>query len=203
MSSTITPSTNLMAQQDDAIRNAVQQYRKKLYDFIRVRVGEPADAEDILQDVFYEFTNTFRILQPVEQTAAWLYRVARNKITDRYRKHKPLLIDDMNSGANEDGETHSFLEELLGSANDTGFGSSDNELIRDALMKALDELPAEQREVFVRHELEQQSFKEISEELDVPLNTLLSRKHYAVKFLRKKLIKLYQELFNEPGETTT
>lgn len=203
MQSITTTHPSPMAQQDDAIRKAVQQYRKKLYDFIRVRVRETADAEDILQDVFYELTNSFRVLQPVEQTAAWLFRVARNKITDRYRKHKPLLIDDLKGNPQEDGESSSFLEELLGSANDPGFASGDNELIRDTLMSALDELPSEQRDVFIRHELEQQSFKEISDETGIAVNTLLSRKHYAVKFLRKRLASLYNELFHEPPDTSS
>ncbi len=187
-----------MAQQDETIRKAVQAYRKRLYDFIRVRVKESADAEDILQDVFFELTSSYRVLQPVEQMAAWLFRVARNKITDRYRKHKPILYDDMHQGTSEEGEPSSFLEELLGAGEDPGFQSKDNELIREALLKALEELPVEQREVFVKHELEQRSFKEISDETNVPVNTLLSRKHYAVKFLRKRLTALYRELFGEP-----
>ncbi len=186
-----------MATQDETILNAVQQYRKRLYDFIRVRVKESADAEDILQDVFYELTSSYRVLQPVEQMAAWLFRVARNKITDRYRKHKPLLYDDMHQGNSEDGEPNSFLEELLGAGDDPGFLSKDNELIREALLKALEELPSEQRDVFVQHELDQRSFKEISDETGVPVNTLLSRKHYAVKFLRKRLTSLYKELFDD------
>lgn len=186
-----------MATQDETILNAVQQYRKRLYDFIRVRVKESADAEDILQDVFYELTSSYRVLQPVEQMAAWLFRVARNKITDRYRKHKPLLYDDMHQGNSEDGEPNSFLEELLGAGDDPGFLSKDNELIREALLKALEELPTEQRDVFVQHELDQRSFKEISDETGVPVNTLLSRKHYAVKFLRKRLTSLYKELFDD------
>jgi len=185
-----------MATQDETILNAVKKYRKRLYDFIRVRVKESADAEDILQDVFYELTSSYRVLQPVEQMAAWLFRVARNKITDRYRKHKPLLYDDLHQGTKEEGEPNSFLEELLGAGDDPGFLSKDNELIREALLNALEELPSEQREVFVLHELEQRSFKEISDETGVPVNTLLSRKHYAVKFLRKRLTSLYNELFD-------
>ncbi len=186
-----------MTQQDETIQHAVQQYRKRLFDFIRSRVKESADAEDILQDVFFELTNSYRVLQPVEQMAAWLFRVARNKITDRYRKHKPVLYDDLYTGFNEEGENSSFIEELLGAGEDPGFLSTDNELIREALLKALAELPPEQREVFVRHELEQESFKEISDDIDVPINTLLSRKHYAVKFLRKRLTSLYKELFDD------
>jgi RNA polymerase sigma factor (sigma-70 family) len=189
-----------MTQQDETIRQAVQQYRKRLFDFIRSRVKESADAEDILQDVFVELTNSYRVLQPVEQMAAWLFRVARNKITDRYRKHKPVLYDDFNKAQNEDGEHSSFIEELLGAGEDPGFLNTDNELIREALLNALDELPAEQREVFVRHEMEQESFKEISDDLNVSINTLLSRKHYAVKFLRKRLTSLYKELFDDSIE---
>lgn len=195
MRSAITTAPIPMTQQDETILNAVSAYRKKLYDFIRVRVRETADAEDILQDVFYELTASYRVLQPIEQMAAWLFRVARNKITDRYRKHKPILYDDLHSGYSEDGEERSFLEEILGAENDPGFGLVDNELIRESLLQALEELPQEQREVFIRHEIDQESFKEISEDLQVSINTLLSRKHYAIKFLRRKLAGLYSEMF--------
>ncbi len=195
MRSAITTAPLPMTQQDETILNAVSAYRKKLYDFIRARVRETADAEDILQDVFYELTASYRVLQPIEQMAAWLFRVARNKITDRYRKHKPILYDDLHSGYSEDGEERSFLEEILGAENDPGFGLVDNELIRESLLQALEELPQEQREVFIRHEIDQESFKEISEDLNVSINTLLSRKHYAIKFLRRKLAGLYSEMF--------
>ena len=184
-----------MSQQDQSILDAFNTYRKRLFDFIRLRVKETADAEDILQDVFYELSASYRILVPVEQTAAWLYRVARNKITDRYRKHKPELYEDIATGVSDEGEHYSFIEDLLGTGDDPGFQSRDNELIRDALMKALEELPAEQREVFVAHELELKSFKEMSDLWGLPINTLLSRKHYAIKFLRKRLYGLYHELF--------
>ena len=188
-----------MSKQDDSILQAFKTYRKRLFDFIRVRVKDAADAEDILQDVFYELSASYRVLTPVEQTAAWLYKVARNKITDRYRKHKPVLYEDFAFRNSEEGENYSFIEDLMGSGEDPGFKSSDNELIRDAVLKALEELPADQRDVFIRHEIDLQSFKEISEETGVPLNTLLSRKHYAIKYLRKRLLALYQEIFNENG----
>jgi RNA polymerase sigma factor (sigma-70 family) len=197
MNTAITTTPIPMSQQDDTILKAVNAHRKRLFDFIRVRVKETADAEDILQDVFYELTATYRVLQPVEQMAAWLFRVARNKITDRYRKHKPLLIDDLNPAQNDDGEDRSFMEEILGAEDDPGFRGMDNDLIRESLLEALEELPKEQREVFILHELEQKSFREISEELNVTMNTLLSRKHYAIKFLRKKLASLYGEMFGE------
>ena len=187
-----------MSNQDETILQAVRLYRKRLYDFIRLRVKEAADAEDILQDVFYELTSSYRVLQPVEQMAAWLFRVARNKITDRYRKHKPLLYDDLvPESQQEDGDHYRFLEELLGAGDDPGFKHGDNELIREMVLKALAELPAEQRDVFVRHEIDQQSFKEISDQTGVQINTLLSRKHYAVKYLRKRLQALHREIFGE------
>jgi len=187
-----------MSNQDETILQAVRLYRKRLYDFIRMRVREAADAEDILQDVFYELTSSYRVLQPVEQMAAWLFRVARNKITDRYRKHKPLLYDDLvPESQQDDGDHYRFLEELLGAGDDPGFKHGDNELIREMVLKALAELPPEQRDVFVRHEIDQQSFKEISDETGVQINTLLSRKHYAVKYLRKRLQALHREIFGE------
>lgn len=190
-------SFSVMAKQDESILQAFKTYRKRLFDFIRVRVNDTADAEDILQDVFYELSASYRVLAPVEQTAAWLYKVARNKITDRYRKHKPALYEDFAVRFSDEGENYSFIEDLMGSGEDPGFKSKDNELIREAVLKALEELPADQRDVFIRHEIDLQSFKEISEETGVPLNTLLSRKHYAIKFLRKRLSVLYNEIFNE------
>lgn len=186
-----------LPQQDDAITKAVAVYRRRLFDFIRARVRETADAEDILQDVFTELTTSYRILQPVEQMAGWLFRVARNKITDRYRKHKPLLYDDLQVHRDDFSDQPSFIEELLGAGEDAGFMKKDNDLIRETLMKVLSELPSEQRDVFIRHELEQQSFKEISQATGVAMNTLLSRKHYAVKYIRKRMSVLYQELFGQ------
>lgn len=186
-----------LPQQDDAITKAVALYRRRLFDFIRARVRETADAEDILQDVFTELTTSYRILQPVEQMAGWLFRVARNKITDRYRKHKPLLYDDLQVHRDDFSDQPSFIEELLGAGEDAGFMKKDNDLIRETLMKVLSELPSEQRDVFIRHELEQQSFKEISQATGVAMNTLLSRKHYAVKYIRKRMSALYQELFGQ------
>ena len=184
-------------EQNKGISQIIQTYGRKLKDFIRQRVASQEDAEDILQDVYIDLTETMRI-ESIEQVTAWLYRVARNKIIDRYRKHKPVLYNDLGKGSgDEDDENYSFLEELLGADHDPGFLSKDNELIRETLMTALAELPSEQREVFIRHEIEQQSFKEIGEDLNVSINTLLSRKHYAIKYLRKRLSGLYTELFGE------
>ena len=126
--------------------------------------------------------------------------ILRPSLSKIWPRQRTVLYDDLYTGFNEEGENSSFIEELLGAGEDPGFLSTDNELIREALLKALAELPPEQREVFVRHELEQESFKEISDDIDVPINTLLSRKHYAVKFLRKRLTSLYKELFDDSIE---
>ena len=184
--------------QNRQIQETVRRERGRLLAFIRSRIPRPEDAEDIAQDVFYEFTEMYRLMKPVEQIASWLFTVARNKITDRYRKKKPVLLEDVftfkSSGDDDNGY---LLDELLPAAN---VRSADVEMMREtimeALMEALDELPAEQRDVFVQHELEDKSFKEIAEESGVTINTLLSRKRYAVLYLRGKLKSLYDDLLN-------
>jgi len=181
---------------NNGVTKVILEYGQRLRDFVRRRVGSQEDAEDILQDVYIDLMQTMRI-KPIEQMSAWLYRVARNKIIDRYRKHKPVLYNDMNVAKSDGDDGHYFIEEILGAKNDPGFLSKDNKLIRDTLFKALEELPTEQREVFIRHEFEQQGFQEMADELKVTLNTLLSRKHYAIKYLRKRLNPLYQELFKQ------
>ncbi len=178
------------------VTKVILEYGQRLRDFIRRRVNTQEDAEDILQDVYIDLMQTMRV-KPIEQMSAWLYRVARNKIIDRYRKHKPVLYNDMNVVKSGGDEGYYFIEEILGAQNDPGFLNKDNKLIRDALFKALEELPAEQREVFIRHEFEQQGFQEMADELNITLNTLLSRKHYAIKYLRKRLKLLYEELFKQ------
>ena len=184
--------------QNRQIQETVRRERGRLLAFIRRRIPRPEDAEDIAQDVFYELTEMFRLMKPVEQIASWLFTVARNKITDRYRKKKPVLLEDVftfKSSADEDKAY--LLDELLPAAD---VRSADVEMMREsimeALMEALDELPAEQRDVFVHHELEDKSFKEIAEETGVTLNTLLSRKRYAVLYLRERLKSLYDDLLS-------
>ena len=177
------------------VSKVINEYGQRLRDFIRRRVSSQEDAEDILQDVYIDLMQTMRV-KPIEQISAWLYRVARNKIIDRYRKHKPTLYNDMKSVKSGGDEGYFFIEEILGAQNDPAFANKDNKLIKEVLFKALEELPAEQREVFIRHEFEQQSFQEMAEDLKVTINTLLSRKHYAIKYLRKRLKPLYEELFN-------
>ncbi len=171
------------------IAEVVSAYSKRLMGFIRRRVGTDADAEDILQDVFYQFIGN---TQPIKQLTAWLFRVARNRITDTKRKHKPELLDDIYE-ADED-----FLgwAELFFDANDNPETEYLRSLFWETLNKALDELPVEQKRVFVMNELEDIPFKEIAAQTGVTVNTLLSRKRYAVLHLRERLQVLKDELLN-------
>jgi RNA polymerase sigma factor (sigma-70 family) len=185
--------------QNRQIQETVHRERTRLLEFIRRRIPRQDDAEDILQDVFYEFTEMYRLMKPVEQIASWLFTVARNKITDRYRKKKPFLLEDVFSfkGGDTDEQRY-FLDDVLPSAD---MRSADVEMMREtvmeAIMDALEELPEEQRDVFVWHELEDKSFKEIAEATGVTVNTLLSRKRYAVLFLRERLKELYADFIND------
>ncbi len=180
--------------QNDSIREAVNKESRRLLEFIRKRVPTQEDAEDVLQDVFYELVNTYRLMKPVEQLASWMFTVARNKITDRYRKKKPTLLEDHFAvRAGDDGDRLDISDFLPSNTN-----SPDTDMMREAIMtslvNALDELPKEQRDVFVMHEVEDKSFQEISEITGANVNTLLSRKRYAVLFLRERLQNLYDDL---------
>jgi RNA polymerase sigma factor (sigma-70 family) len=183
--------------QNRQIQDTVKRERRRLLAFIRQRIPRPDDAEDILQDVFYEFTEMARLMKPVEQIASWLFTVARNKITDRYRKKKPLLLEDVFVFKGDGDDDGYLLDDLLPAAD---VRSADAEMMRETIMEALtdalEELPVEQREVFIWHELEDKSFKEIAELTGTPVNTLLSRKRYAVLHLRERLKELYTELSN-------
>jgi RNA polymerase sigma factor (sigma-70 family) len=158
-------------------------------------VPDQGDAEDILQDVFYELVQAYRLLQPIEQVGAWLFRVARNRITDRFRKRQSVPSSDLQA-ISEDGETLS-LEDLLPSPDAGPEAAYARSLIVDELEDALDELPNEQRQVFVAHEIEGLSFKQIAAQTGVGVNTLLSRKRYAVLHLRQRLEEIYDEFTNE------
>lgn len=182
--------------QDQQIQAVVSRERRRLLDFIRRRVPDELDAEDVLQDVFYELVQSYRLLKPIEQMAAWLFRVARNKITDRYRRQRPESLEAMTAaGTDPDGEPL-LLAELL-PATDATDGDLLRETLLDAIADALDELPEDQRMVFVAHELEGKSFNQLVEETGVPLNTLLARKHYAVKKLRTRLRDIYDDYFDQ------
>jgi len=188
------------AGQDQQIQTAVREQRGRLLRFIERRVPDPDEAEDILQDVFAELVESYRLLKPVEQAAAWLFRVARNRIIDRYRRvpaQRTVSLDAPLGGASDGEEPARLLQDVLPAPDDSPENRLLRETIMDALTDALAELPAEQRQVFVWHELEDKSFNEMVVETGVPLKTLISRKHYAVKHLRKRLQKLYDELFTD------
>src|SRR5262252_6105409 len=179
-------------ERDQRISDVVQRERSRLAGFIRRRVPDPSDAEDILQDVFYELAEANRLLVPIEHVTGWLFRVARNRIIDLFRKKQPVRFGDL-SVAGEEGERLD-LEALLPSRDAGPEALLLRRAIVDELQAALAELPREQREVFVAHELEGRSFKELAHETGVGVNTLLSRKHHAVLHLRERLRDLYDEL---------
>lgn len=184
----------MAATQNELVQQTVDKERKRLFSFIRNRVASDEDAEDILQDVFYELTETVRLMKPIERVASWLFTVARNKITDSYRKKKPEPLANLAArGTNDDGEEF-FLTDLLSQDSDNADTNMVRRTIMEAIQEALAELPKEQRDVFVWHELDDMSFNEIAEKTGVTINTLLSRKRYAVLHLRKKLEYLYKEL---------
>jgi RNA polymerase sigma factor (sigma-70 family) len=180
-----------MADQDQRISQVVDRERSRLLNFIRRRVPDPSDAEDILQDVFYELVEANRLLMPIDHVAGWLFRVARNRIIDLFRKKKPVNFSDADV-ANEDDETLRF-EDLLPSPDAGPDALYDRSVLITALELAVGELPAEQREVFVAHEIEGLTFKEIAARTGVGVNTLLSRKRYAVLHLRERLQGIYDD----------
>lgn len=191
----MTASPALMADRDGDLAAVVLRERSRLGRFIRRRVLDPADAEDILQDVFQEFINAYRLPTPIEQAGAWLFRVARNRIIDRFRSRRldPLLQRSWEPET-ADGEGTQRLDFALPATD----GSPEAEYVRSALLlalqQAISELPDDQREVFLAHELEGRSFKDMAAQSGVRLNTLLARKRYAVLHLRHRLQAVYDEL---------
>jgi len=179
-------------EQDQRISEVVKREQSRLGNFIRRRVPDPRDAEDILQEVFYELVEANRLLMPIEHVTGWLFRVARNRITDLFRKKKPEAFSDA-AIVDEDGEVLR-LEDILPSPDAGPDAAYARSVILDEIEFALDELPEEQREVFVAQELEGHSFKEIAAETGVSVNTLLSRKRYAVLHLRQRLRDVYDDL---------
>jgi RNA polymerase sigma factor (sigma-70 family) len=178
-------------EQDERISEVVEREQSRLRHFIRRRVADPGDAEDILQDVLYALVEANRLLMPIEHVTGWLFRVARNRITDLFRKKKPERLGDA-AVTDDDGERLE-LEDLLPSPDAGPEALYARGVLLDELELAVEELPEEQREVFVAHEWEGQSFKEMAEETGVSVNTLLSRKRYAVLRLRERLQGLYEE----------
>jgi RNA polymerase sigma factor (sigma-70 family) len=186
-------SVVLMTEQDRQISEVVSKQGSRLRNFIRRRVPNDADAEDLLQEVFYELVEANRLLMPIEYVTGWLFQVARNRITDLFRKKKPETFSDT-AVADKNGELLS-IEDLLPSA-DAGPEAAylRNEMLEE-LELALAELPEEQRSVFMAHEIQGRSFKELSRETGVSINTLLSRKRYAVLHLRERLQSIHDEFF--------
>ena len=180
-----------MTERDRPISDVIAEERFRLLNFIRKRVPNEADVEDLLQDVFYELVEANRLLMPIEHLTGWLFRVARNRITDLWRKKKPETFSDA-AVEDEDGELLQ-LEDLLPSKEAGPEALYVRGVLFEELEFALDELPDEQREVFVAHELEGRSFKELSAESGVSVNTLLSRKRYAVLHLREQLQDIHDQ----------
>jgi RNA polymerase sigma factor (sigma-70 family) len=186
-----TPAT--MTERDSDITATVVRERTRLGNFIRRRIRDPDDAEDILQDVFHEFVQAYRLPAPIEQASAWLFHAARNRIIDRFRKKKEEPLSDLFDDGDEAGSEYRL--DLNLPAHDAGPEAQyARAVLLQALQDALDELPPNQRDVFIAHELEGRSFKDIAAESGVTLNTLLSRKRYAVLHLRARLQAIYDEL---------
>ncbi len=184
-------SRDRRTEQNRRISEVIQRERRRLFHFIRKRVDNEGDAEDILQDVFYELIEAYRLMKPVEQVGAWLYRVARNRIIDRFRKKRPETPAENARNDGEEGALH--LEDLLPSPDAGPEAMYARSVLLEELDAALEELPEEQRDVFVAHELEGRSFKQLAEETGLSINTLLSRKHYAILHLRRRLQAIYEE----------
>lgn len=187
------PTSQPMTDRDSEITATLVRERTRLVNFIRRRIRDQDDAEDILQDVFHEFVQAYRLPAPIEQASAWLFRAARNRIVDRFRKKKEQSLADL-PGSEDEADSEYRLDLTL-PAHDAGpealYARS---LLLKALQEALDELPPNQREVFIAHELEGRSFKELAAQSGVALNTLLARKRYAVLHLRARLQPIYDEL---------
>lgn len=188
-------SRYMSQQQQLIIEEAVKRERKKLLQFIRTRVANEEDARDILQDVFYQLASNHTMVETIENMASWLYRVTRNRIIDWYRKRKTDSMDVMAAYSDEDEDGYfSGLATLPTSDDETPDALYERQMVWETMYQALSELPEEQREVFILHELENKSFNEIAEITGAPLNTLLSRKRYAVLHLRERLQGLYDNI---------
>ena len=183
----------MAASREQTITQTIRNYGDRLFRFIRGRVSSDADAEDVLQDVWYQLSRIVD-LGAVENINAWLYRVARNRLTDRYRKKQPEALEDLRY-TDENGDA-SFLDDWLPSDDDTPEEAYFRQLVWETLYDALDELPPAQREVFIWNELEDETFQSIADRTGINIKTLISRKRYAVIHLRERLADLHEELLN-------
>jgi RNA polymerase sigma factor (sigma-70 family) len=190
---TLRLSPAMTAERKVLVEQTVTAERNRLFNFIKKRVSDPGDAEDILQDVFYQLWQGYDTIENVERITSWLFRVARNKIIDRYRKLKPISFSEIES-VRADDEAPLLLADIISDTSSSPDDVYTRELIWESIEEVLAELPKSQREVFVWHELEDLSFREMSELTGESINTLLSRKRYAVNYLRKRLQNLYNEI---------
>ena len=187
------PKPRTSTEQDRRIVDVIRQVRPRLLNFIRRRVAEE-DVEDIIQEVLSELVEAYRLLKPIEEVGAWLFQVARNRIIDRFRKKRPEQFPD-DTGATAGHPELPRWEDTLPSPDAGPDAAYARRVLLDEIAIALDELPDEQRDVFIAHEIEGRSFKEIAAATGVSINTLLSRKHYAVVFLRRRLKAIYDEFW--------
>jgi len=185
---------DMMREQDRQISEVVERQRPRLRNYIRQRVADPSDVEDILQDVFFELVEAYRLMKPIEIAGAWLFQVARNRIIDAFRKKRPQPFADLT--ARSDEYESLSIEEFLPSTDSGPEAAYARSLLLEELEAALYELPQEQREVFIAHEIDGTSFKKLADETGVSINTLLSRKRYAVLHLRRRLRAAYEEFLS-------
>lgn len=179
-----------ISEQDRLFSEALERDRPRLRGFIRRYVGDTGDAEDILQDVFYELLEAYRMMKPIRHVSGWLFQVARSRIVDMFRRVRPGSLSDEAAGRDDGSLT---LEDLLPSASDGPEAAYARKVMLEAIEDALEELPAEQRDIFIAHEVEGMSFKDYAAEKGISINTLLSRKRYAVLYLRRRLQTLYDD----------
>lgn len=193
---TPTPIDGLrLSEQDRLFSEAMERNWPRLRSFIRRHVGDRGDTEDILQDVFYELLEAYRMMRPIEHVSGWLFRVARNRIVDLFRRSRSGSLNEAVAGE-EEGEPLT-LEDLLPSAEDGPDAAYARKIMLEALEDAIEELPSEQREIFLAHEVMGTSFKEYAAETGISINTLLSRKRYAMQHLRRRLQSLYEDFGGE------
>lgn len=184
-----------LSEQDRLFSEAMERDQPRLRSFIRRYVGDTGEAEDILQDVFYELLEAYRMMKPVQHVSGWLFRVARNRIVDLFRRRRPDSLNDPVAGTGDDQSL--TLEDLLPSADDGPDAAYARRILLDALEDAIEELPEEQRDIFLANEVMGTSFKDYAAKTGISINTLLSRKRYAVQHLRRSLQLLYDDLGGE------
>lgn len=194
------PLPTMAVEQNRLLEETLRKERRRLLDFIRKRIPDDEDAEDIVQDVFTELTENLRMERVIERVTGWVYQVARNKIADLFRRRRSTSLEGMYSSIGEDGEERLGLNDLLPDPADGPEAVVTRRVLMEELLLALDELPNEQRWVFWENEVEGRTFRELSAASGAPLNTLLSRKRYAVLFLRERLRDIYADLFTDNSQ---